>query len=58
MRYIPKKLKSGYFVIVNELGETVKRKPDYNTMLFEFRDSAKITASQFKFCGLPEDLTF
>ena len=58
MRFIPKKLKNGYYSIENELGETLKRKPDFNTMLFEFRDSAVMTAKRLKLGGLEKDLTF
>jgi len=58
MRFIPKRLPNGHYIIVNELGEAVKNKKDFSIMVFEFRDTAKITAIQFKFAGLPEALTF
>jgi hypothetical protein len=55
---MPKKLESGYYIIENELGETVKRKQGYNTALFEFRAAAVLTAKRFKACGLDQDFTF
>lgn len=58
MRFIPKKLKNGYYSIENELGETLKRKSDFKTMLFEFRASAVMTAKRLKLGGLEKDLIF
>ncbi len=58
MRFIPKRLSDGHYIIINELGEAVKNKKDFSLMVFEFRDTAKLTAIQFKFAGLPKELTF
>lgn len=53
-----KKLTNGYWVIVNGLGETVKYRNTYNTVIFEFRDIARLTAKRLKLTGLSKDLTF
>jgi hypothetical protein len=50
------KLLTGYYVIETDTGKRLTRKPDYNTMIFEYKKDAQYVIKSINKNGLPDDL--